>query len=129
MDHFDEELEHYALGLLEPEERDRIDEHVRACDVCAERLGRAEAAVAALVTGSQQRRAWRLPAWPVAVAAAFALTSAVLFGQNVALRGAMNADGHVLDTLVLWTGVERGLLLLRAPDGRLVPHAIAGGTH
>jgi transcriptional regulator with GAF, ATPase, and Fis domain len=30
---------------------------------------------------------------------------------------------QVLDTLVMWTGVERGLLLLRAPDGRLVPRA------
>jgi transcriptional regulator with GAF, ATPase, and Fis domain len=30
---------------------------------------------------------------------------------------------QVLDTLVLWTGVERGLLLLRAPNGRLVPRA------
>jgi len=28
---------------------------------------------------------------------------------------------QVLDTMVLWTGVERGLLLLRAPDGKLVP--------
>ncbi|NUP08007.1 MAG: sigma 54-interacting transcriptional regulator, partial [Polyangiaceae bacterium] len=28
---------------------------------------------------------------------------------------------NVLDALVGWTGVERGLLLLRAPDGRLVP--------
>jgi transcriptional regulator with GAF, ATPase, and Fis domain len=30
---------------------------------------------------------------------------------------------QVLDTMVLWTGVERGLLLLRAPDGRLAPRA------
>ena len=30
---------------------------------------------------------------------------------------------QVLDAMVLWTGVERGLLLLRAPDGRLVPRA------
>jgi transcriptional regulator with GAF, ATPase, and Fis domain len=30
---------------------------------------------------------------------------------------------RVLDALVLWTGVERGLLLLKAPDGRLVPRA------
>ncbi len=30
---------------------------------------------------------------------------------------------QVLDALVLWTGVERGLLLLRAPGGRLVPRA------
>jgi transcriptional regulator with GAF, ATPase, and Fis domain len=28
---------------------------------------------------------------------------------------------QVLDTMIFWTGVERGLLLLRAPDGRLVP--------
>jgi transcriptional regulator with GAF, ATPase, and Fis domain/tRNA A-37 threonylcarbamoyl transferase component Bud32/tetratricopeptide (TPR) repeat protein len=30
---------------------------------------------------------------------------------------------QVLDTMVMWTGVERGLLLLRAPDGRLVARA------
>lgn len=30
---------------------------------------------------------------------------------------------QVLDTMVLWTGVERGLLLLKAPDGRLVPRS------
>ena len=30
---------------------------------------------------------------------------------------------RAVDALVLWTGVERGLLLLRAPDGRLVPRA------
>jgi len=30
---------------------------------------------------------------------------------------------QVVDALVLWTGVERGLLLLRAPGGRLMPRA------
>ncbi len=30
---------------------------------------------------------------------------------------------QILDALVLWTGVERGLLLLRAPGDRLVPRA------
>ena len=30
---------------------------------------------------------------------------------------------QVLDTMILWTGAERGLVLLRAPDGRLVPRA------
>ncbi len=30
---------------------------------------------------------------------------------------------QVLDTLILWSGVERGVLLMRAPDGRLVPRA------
>jgi serine/threonine-protein kinase PknK len=30
---------------------------------------------------------------------------------------------QVLDTMILWTGAERGLVLLRAPDGRLIPRA------
>jgi serine/threonine-protein kinase PknK len=30
---------------------------------------------------------------------------------------------QVLDTMIRWTGGDRGLLLLRAPDGRLVPRA------
>ena len=30
---------------------------------------------------------------------------------------------RIVDALVLWTGVERGLLLMRAPDDRLVPRA------
>jgi transcriptional regulator with GAF, ATPase, and Fis domain len=30
---------------------------------------------------------------------------------------------QVLDSLILWTGVERGLLLLLAPNGKLVPRA------
>jgi transcriptional regulator with GAF, ATPase, and Fis domain len=30
---------------------------------------------------------------------------------------------QVLDSLILWTGVERGLLLLSAPDDKLVPRA------
>jgi transcriptional regulator with GAF, ATPase, and Fis domain len=30
---------------------------------------------------------------------------------------------QVVDALVLWTGVERGLLLLKAPGGRLLPRA------
>src|SRR5262249_54305594 len=30
---------------------------------------------------------------------------------------------QVLDALILWTGVERGLLLMPAPDGRLVPRS------
>ncbi|MGH7327289.1 MAG: sigma 54-interacting transcriptional regulator, partial [Polyangiaceae bacterium] len=30
---------------------------------------------------------------------------------------------QALDAMLLWSGVERGLLLLRAPDGKLVPRA------
>ena len=41
-------------------------------------------------------------------------------GQHERLRPMLD---QVLDALVLWTGVERGLLLLRAPGDRLVPRA------
>jgi len=30
---------------------------------------------------------------------------------------------HVLDALILWSGVDRGLLLMRSPNGSLVPRA------
>ncbi len=55
------------------------------------------------------------------------LSDAQLRDLEALLRGLGRRDGlgpllrQVLDTLVLWTGVERGLLLLRAPGGRLVP--------
>ncbi len=41
-------------------------------------------------------------------------------GARERLRPLLDA---ALDALVLWTGVERGLLLLSAPGGRLVPRA------
>ncbi len=41
-------------------------------------------------------------------------------GERKDLRSLLT---QVLDSMVLWVGVERGLLLLRAPDGRLVPRA------
>jgi transcriptional regulator with GAF, ATPase, and Fis domain len=41
-------------------------------------------------------------------------------GERSTLRALLT---QVLDSMVLWVGVERGLLLLRAPDGRLVPRA------
>jgi transcriptional regulator with GAF, ATPase, and Fis domain len=40
--------------------------------------------------------------------------------SNGGLKPLLN---QVLDALVLWTGVERGLLLLSAPGGKLVPRA------
>ncbi len=41
-------------------------------------------------------------------------------GQRDRLRPLLR---QVVDSLVLWTGVERGLLLLRAPGGKLKPRA------
>jgi transcriptional regulator with GAF, ATPase, and Fis domain len=61
-------------------------------------------------------------------------TASTLSGEQVGdVEGLVRALGRrdelrslltqVVDALVLWTGVERGLLLLRAPGGRLLPRA------
>jgi len=46
--HLEDDAELYALGMLRPEERARADEHLATCDVCAQRVARAEAVVAEL---------------------------------------------------------------------------------
>ncbi|MBX3187004.1 MAG: sigma 54-interacting transcriptional regulator [Labilithrix sp.] len=62
-------------------------------------------------------------------ASSVALPSAQVEQLDVIVRALASRDRlkplleQVLDTMVLWTGVERGLLLLRAPDGGLVPRA------
>jgi len=101
MNHIDQEAELYALGLLDEDERARIDVHVATCIACAQRLGQAEAALTALVDATTRLSAARPPArWPLAVAAAFALASAALLEQNLGLHGALNADGALLAALV-----------------------------
>jgi hypothetical protein len=101
MNHIDQEAELYALGMLEDEERTRIDDHLAACVPCTVLVGRAEAAVASLIDSTQQRRPQRRTAWwPVAVAAAFALGAAGLLGQNVIMHGALGNDGTLLATMV-----------------------------
>jgi hypothetical protein len=98
--HLDDDAELYALGLLEAAERDRVDEHVRDCAACAERLGRAEGAVAALVERTQGAPRRRLPTWPTAVAAALALTTSALLGHDLGLQRALADDGRMLDAMV-----------------------------
>lgn len=101
MNHIDQEAELYALGLLEDDERTRVDEHLRECIPCTVKVGEAEAAVAALIDSTQVRRQRpRTARWPLAVAAAFAIAAAGLLGQNVVLRGALGTDGTLLATMV-----------------------------
>jgi hypothetical protein len=101
MNHIDQEAELYALGMLDDEERARVDDHLATCEPCTVRVGAAEAAVAALVDSTQERKSQpRAAWWPVAVAAAFALTAMGLLGQNVVMRGALASDGAVLATMV-----------------------------
>jgi hypothetical protein len=100
MNHIDDEADHYALGLLEDDERARVDAHLATCAACTERVGAAEAVVAGLIDATQRAPQARMPRWPYAVAAAFALASGLLLGQNVFMRGALDGDGTVLATLV-----------------------------
>jgi len=101
MNHIDQEAELYALGMLDDEERARVDDHLATCEPCTVRVGAAEAAVAALVDTPQERKPERRAAWwPVAVAAAFAVTAMGLLGQNVVMRGALASDGAILATMV-----------------------------
>jgi hypothetical protein len=101
MNHIDQDAELYALGMLDDDERARVDEHLLACEACLVLVGNAEAAVAALIDSTQerrpkQRRAW----WPLAVAAAFAIAALGLLGQNLVLHGALSNDGALLATLI-----------------------------
>jgi hypothetical protein len=101
MNHIDQEAELYALGMLDEDERARVDEHLLTCEVCTARVGEAEAAVAALIDSTQQRKPERrLAWWPVGAAAAFAVAAAGLLAQNVALHGALGNDGAILATMV-----------------------------
>lgn len=101
MNHIDQEAELYALGMLEDDERARVDEHLRDCLPCTVLVGEAEAAVAALIDATQNRRTAPRPArWPVAAAAACAVAALGLLGQNLVLRGALNTDGSLLATMV-----------------------------
>lgn len=75
--HYDEELELFALGDLEPEQRAAIEEHVTACDACARRLAEAEETLARMSSmlpayraPHRTQTAWR-PSARVAVASAF----------------------------------------------------------
>jgi len=72
---------------------------------------------------------WVKPQSPASDAAEFTLAPAQLEQLTSIVRVLGSRDRlrplleQVLDTMVLWSGVERGLLLLRAPDGRLVPRS------
>lgn len=85
--HVEENAELYALGALGELEQARVERHARGCDVCAKRLGEAEATVLRLIEGEESRgesaeldRRIRFtrpqnqaPAWIAALAAAFVI--------------------------------------------------------
>jgi hypothetical protein len=119
MNHIDQEAELYALGMLDDAERLDVDEHLATCEPCTVLVGQAEAAVAALIDSTQQRRPQQKRAWwPMAVAAAFAVAAAGLLGQNVVMRGALGSDGAMLAAMVNSHFVHAQF---QAPDGGEIP--------
>lgn len=83
-EHIDELTELYALGVLDDAERASVDLHVSSCEVCAKRIGEAEALIAQTVPEREPprdldvriRKAFAprrsfAPGWQALVAAAF----------------------------------------------------------
>ena len=71
--HVGDAAELYALGLLEPDERERVDAHIASCATCLRAVGAAEETVLELERGPMSRAAQHRaisPLW-LAVAAAF----------------------------------------------------------
>ena len=118
----------YALGALEPGERERIDAHVATCDRCLLELGRAEQAVAAIddamlpqieppaelgrriaasAAAARPRRIGatplRAPRWFLAAAAALVLGvglgGGALVRQSADVRAALQRDDLALATI------------------------------
>ena len=117
--HIGENAALYALGTLDPSERDAIDAHVAQCDACARDLGAAEADVTAMVdaqplhrfTGplgtpsfhpfAGARRRWQT--YAAALAAVFVLgllPSAFLWEQNRAMHATMIADSAAINQVL-----------------------------
>jgi hypothetical protein len=128
--HLGELAELYALGALEPLEREQVDAHAAGCAACTRALGVAESAVAALdeafvphvdppqrlgariaasaasaqvvplASRKRERAAWRVPSF-YATAAAVLLTAGV--GGGALVEHAANARQAAHDSAVLAT--------------------------
>jgi anti-sigma factor RsiW len=125
-DHLEDELELYALGMLESHERQAVDAHVATCDLCLARLTEAEEVGASLaavlprhtpspelsvrlmaslqatqeVTRLDDRRKVRMqPVWWMGAAAAFLLFIGQSW-QSYQMGNALRSQDAVLATLV-----------------------------
>jgi len=112
--HIDDDAETYALGMLDDTDRARIEAHLHDCLPCLERVGRAEATVAAMTESLGGMRAERTAArvvplvprsvvrtWgALAAALVFAISTAVLGAQNASMQGVMRGQRVVLGAMV-----------------------------
>lgn len=121
-DHLGDELEAYALGMLEARDGAAIEAHVAACDACVRRLARAESGVASMLTlappqASASTGFVRKAAFPrLAVIAAIAAAFVLLAGARiVSLEGALGDDGRLVSAMI---ASHFGHAQFHAPDGR-----------
>jgi hypothetical protein len=121
MDHPHDDLELFALGMLEPAERDEIEAHVATCMPCLQRLAEAEAVGASLASAlprhSSSRSLWARisnsldhledrprkrrarPRWGLAAAAALALLAGSGW-ENYQSAVALRSQDLILGTIV-----------------------------
>ena len=112
--HLDEDAELYALGMLDDAARARIEAHLHDCEPCLQRVGRAEATVAAMTESLAGVRSSMDVARPprvapvavlrtwgaLAAAFVFAISSGVLGAQNASMQGALRGQRVVLGAMV-----------------------------
>ena len=112
--HIDDDAETYALGMLDDTDRARIEAHLHDCLPCLERVGRAEATVAAMTESLAGMRSSReavrprpvvavpfLRTWgALAAAIVFAVTTALLGAQNASMQTALRGQRLVLGAMV-----------------------------
>jgi hypothetical protein len=141
-DHIGENAELYALGELEELDVARIERHARACDECAARIGKAEAAIAAAIEigglpperpaslDARMRFAAtpsRTPAWIAAVAAAFVI-GLLPWGVTMTQRSGSSQSQDAVDAMLAGHFVHAPLVALRsdAPPAKVI-YAREGG--
>lgn len=128
--HYGEELELFALGDLEPNERAAIEAHLTECAECTRRVGEAEETLAHMSTLLPSYRAprrnetvWR-PTTRVAVAAAFVagLLAAALALAFVNPSGAFRQDelAQVAMTHSHFEHIELEPVAVSAPAAKVV---------
>ncbi len=105
--HVGDDAELYALGMVEQDEREAIDAHLKSCAQCSKRVGRAERIVVGLDAIALEEwpnvyRAAPLRARWLTAAAAFALAlglGAALAGERAYVASIVSSDGFVVKTL------------------------------
>jgi hypothetical protein len=107
-EHLGEDAELFALGVLDDDERARVEAHAAECVECSRRLGEAETVVAELASSyTGQGKVVALPqrarsrGW-MATAAAFAVAIGVTIAslvQTQHLQARLSADDAILATI------------------------------